>query len=46
LFAEIPTSGVIAGSAVVVAAGLFILLRERQLGIERDRARQVETPQG
>ena len=32
--------------ALIVAAGLFIIWRERQLGIQRAGARKVMTPQG
>jgi drug/metabolite transporter (DMT)-like permease len=46
LFAEIPTATVLAGSVIVVVAGLFILFRERQLGIGQARARKAMTPQG
>ena len=30
----------------IVAAGLIIIFRERQLGLERAKARKVMTPQG
>jgi hypothetical protein len=30
----------------VVSAGLIIIWRERQLGLERGKARKVMTPQG
>ena len=46
IFAEIPTSSMLAGAALIVAAGLFIIWRERRLGIERAGARKVLTPQG
>ena len=36
----------LAGAALIVAAGLFIIWRERRLGIERAGARKVMTPQG
>jgi drug/metabolite transporter (DMT)-like permease len=42
VFGEVPTSLVISGSAIVVAAGLFVLWRERQLGLKR--ARDAEGP--
>ncbi len=47
-FDEVPPPLVLAGAAVVIAAGLLILWRERQLGIlaERARARPGMTPQG
>jgi len=37
LFGEVPTGLVIVGAAIVVAAGLFVLWRERQLGLKRLR---------
>ena len=40
-FAEVPSVSVIAGGAVVVAAGIFIIFRERQLGIQRKRERSA-----
>ncbi len=46
LFAEVPTVPMLLGAALVTAAGLFIIWRERQLGLERGRARKVVTPQG
>jgi len=42
MFGEVPTSLVVAGAAIVVAAGLFVLWRERQLGLKR--ARDAEGP--
>jgi drug/metabolite transporter (DMT)-like permease len=35
LFGEVPSSSVIAGGSIVVAAGIFIILRERSLGLQR-----------
>jgi len=46
VFAEVPTLPMLAGAALIAAAGLVIVYRERQLGIERARARKVMTPQG
>lgn len=46
VFAEVPTLNTLAGGALVVAAGIFIILRERRLGLERAKARKVTTPQG
>jgi hypothetical protein len=34
------------GGAIVVAAGLFIIFRERRLGLERARAVKVTPAQG
>lgn len=46
VFQEVPTASMLAGAALIVAAGIFILYRERRLGIERARARGAMTPQG
>jgi drug/metabolite transporter (DMT)-like permease len=46
VFGEVPTATMLAGAALIVTAGLFILYRERRLGIERAQARKVMTPQG
>ncbi len=36
-FGELPAAAVYAGAAIVIGSGLFIVWRERQLGIERAR---------
>ncbi len=41
-FAELPATAVYAGAAIVIASGLFIAWRERQLGLQRDREREVK----
>ena len=46
VFDEVPTITVLAGVSLVVGAGLIIIYRERQLGLERDKQRRVMTPQG
>jgi drug/metabolite transporter (DMT)-like permease len=46
IFAEVPTLTMLAGAALVVAAGILIIWRERQLGLERARGRSATTPQG
>ena len=43
-FGELPTATVIIGAPIVVGAGLFVIWRERQLGLERARARAAEGP--
>ncbi len=45
-FDEVPTQMVLAGSAIVMAAGGLIIWRERQLGLKRGKARPGLTPQG
>jgi drug/metabolite transporter (DMT)-like permease len=38
-FSEVPTATTLIGAAIIVAAGLLIIWRERQLGLERARER-------
>lgn len=45
-FDEVPTLAVLGGAAIVVAAGVLIIWRERQLGLARGKARPTMTPQG
>ncbi|THV25788.1 DMT family transporter [Peteryoungia ipomoeae] len=44
LFSEIPTGTTVIGALIVVGAGIFIIFREHQLGLERRRARKASTP--
>jgi drug/metabolite transporter (DMT)-like permease len=44
VFSTVPTPIVIAGSAIVIGAGLFVIWRERQLGIIRNRIKQAQPP--
>ena len=39
MFGETPTPLVFLGAVIIAAAGLFVIWRERRLGIERARAR-------
>jgi drug/metabolite transporter (DMT)-like permease len=41
LFGELPTIYVFVGSAIVAAAGLLVIWRERQLGLQRARAARL-----
>jgi drug/metabolite transporter (DMT)-like permease len=43
-FGDLPTVHTIVGGIIVVGAGLFIIWRERQLGIQRARAGKAATP--
>lgn len=45
-FGEVPTGTMLLGAAIVIAAGILIIWRERQLGLERARQRKAMTPQG
>jgi len=42
LFGELPTALVYIGALIVSGAGLYVIWRERQLGVKR--AREVEGP--
>ncbi len=46
LFDEVPTPIMLLGAAIIIAAGVLIIWRERQLGLERARQRKSMTPQG
>lgn len=46
IFDEMPTWTMLTGSAIVILAGILIILRERRLGIERARQRKSMTPNG
>lgn len=46
VFSDLPSLQTIAGSVIVVGAGIFIIFREHQLGLERKGARKAMTPQG
>lgn len=44
-FGDVPTPYMIVGGLIVIGSGLFILYRERQLGLKREQ-RKVAEPQG
>ncbi|MTH97785.1 DMT family transporter [Roseibium sp. RKSG952] len=44
LFAEQPVWQVLAGSAIVVASGIFVIYREHRLGFDRTKDRRAYTP--
>ncbi|WP_166417363.1 DMT family transporter [Cochlodiniinecator piscidefendens] len=46
VFEEVPTLTMLGGAALVIFAGVLIILREHRLGLERSRARKGMTPQG
>ncbi|MFD1342738.1 DMT family transporter [Litorisediminicola beolgyonensis] len=47
VFGDVPTGWMLVGTLIVIAAGCLIIWRERQLGLERGRARKAGlTPQG
>ena len=43
LFDEVPSTNMLAGSAVIIMAGVIIILRERALGIERAKQKSAGT---
>jgi drug/metabolite transporter (DMT)-like permease len=45
-FGDVPTWFMLVGGVIVVGSGLFIIYRERQLGLDRKRVEEVVTPQG
>ena len=45
-FGDVPELTMMIGTAIVVAAGIFIVVREHRLGIKRKGARRFTTPQG
>lgn len=46
VFGDMPTVYTLVGGAIVVAAGIFIILREHRLGLPRSDERKVSPPQG
>lgn len=43
-FGDIPTITMLVGSMLLVGAGIFLIFRERQLGIEQRKAREAAPP--
>lgn len=46
IFDEVPTGQMLFGAVLIMLAGIAIILRERHLGIQRDKARQAKLPYG
>jgi len=44
VFGELPDEFIVIGAAVVIGAGLFVIWRERQLGLERAREKAAGSP--
>jgi drug/metabolite transporter (DMT)-like permease len=44
MFGELPDATVLLGAAIVVAAGLFVIFRERALGINRQKEKEAQAP--
>lgn len=45
VFNEVPTTHMLVGAAIIIGSGVFIIWRERQLGLHRGSARKVTPPQ-
>lgn len=45
-FGELPTAAVVIGAGLVIVGGAIVIWRERQLGLERNKARSVTDPKG
>ena len=45
VFGDLPTIHTLVGGVIVVGAGIFIIWRERRLGIERQAAKKAASPQ-
>ncbi|MEQ9260175.1 MAG: DMT family transporter [Roseovarius sp.] len=46
IFDEVPTGTMLLGASLVIVAGIIIILRERHLGIQRNKAQAAKSPQG
>ena len=46
IFDEIPSTTMLVGAAIIITAGMAMILRDRQLGIERARELKDMSPQG
>ena len=46
LFDDVPTGAMLIGTAIVVSAGIFVILREHQLDLKRRAALRHHPPQG
>ncbi len=46
VFGEVPTGTMLLGASIIITAGVLIIWRERQLGLDRGRARKTMPPTG
>ncbi len=46
VFGELPTPAILSGAALVIAGGVLIIWRERQLGLDRSKSKANVPPQG
>nr|CAD6420832.1 EamA/RhaT family transporter [Rhizobium sp. Q54] len=44
IFGDVPTAPMVTGTAITIGAGIFIVYRERRLGLERKAARKASAP--
>lgn len=44
VFKDVPNGQMLAGAAIVIGAGLFIIWREHRLGLERKRSKAAQSP--
>jgi drug/metabolite transporter (DMT)-like permease len=44
MFSELPDATVLLGAAIVIGAGLFVIFRERALGINRQKEKEAQSP--
>ena len=44
IFSEVPTLVMLLGAAIIISAGVIIILRERHLGLERAKQRKAMSP--
>jgi len=43
-FGDVPTVTMIIGAIIVIGSGIFVILREHRLGLDRAKAREANTP--
>lgn len=46
VFSEVPTVPIVVGATLVIAGGVLIIWRERQLGVDRSKSKPVNSPAG
>jgi drug/metabolite transporter (DMT)-like permease len=46
VFSEVPTPTILIGAALVIAGGVLIIWRERQLGLDRSKSKPSSAPSG
>ncbi|MEQ6202214.1 DMT family transporter [Sulfitobacter sp. HNIBRBA2951] len=46
IFDEVPTAPILIGAALVIAGGVLIIWRERQLGMDRSKSKSATAPSG